>query len=598
MILNALSFCLFRYDLMKSALSFLLLLSSALQASPWSLDRLDESWTMRGSVKPAAGAVNGSLVFDGGSLLELKDSASLTAGTFSLSLWFNPYEPEGRQQMLVGKDRYSRGERQWGLLIEPDGRLKAYFQQDGWRTIEGAQPLKPGAWHSAVVVVEPGRAALFLNGRPMGETKLARDVAATAAPITLGGIFDEGRVRQAFAGALDDLRIEPRALSSEDIASAYHPVRAMHELPKPKTAGFQLWDESQKLAEAKNLPVLDGVEFHVIKKWDKDADGYTFLHGVGLGWHKGKLYASIGHNKGDENTVTEEAQYRMSADGGHSWGPLQVIDAGGEQDLAVSHGVFLSHGGKLWAFHGAYYNHMERIHTRAYSLDEASGRWVKHGVVLENGFWALNQPVRMDDGNWIMAGISAGPYSNSGVFPAAVAISHGDDFTQWDFVGIPVHEGIRLWGESSILVDGPNVLNIARYGGKPLALIAKSGDFGRTWTLMGESNLPMATSKPAAGLLSNGRRYLVCTNAANNGGRRAPLTLAISEPGSEVLSKVFVIRHAEHNGPGESNPKASLSYPCAIEHEGRLYIGFSNNGGRRGNLNSAEMAVIPIEKLK
>jgi hypothetical protein len=49
--------------------------------------------------------------------------------------------------------------------------------------------------------------------------------------------------------------------------------------------------------------------------------------------------------------------------------------------------------------------------------------------------------------------------------------------------------------------------------------------------------------------------------------------------------------------PGESNPKAALSYPCATEHEGKLYIGFSNNGGRGGNHNSAEMAVIPIERF-
>jgi hypothetical protein len=344
--------------------------------------------------------------------------------------------------------------------------------------------------------------------------------------------------------------------------------------------------------------VLDGVEFHVIKKWDKAADGYTFLHGVGLCWHKGKLYASIGHNQGNENTVTEEAQYRVSEDGGMTWSELRVIDAGEEQNLAVSHGVFLSHAGKLWAFHGAYYNHMEHIHTRAYSLDEATGQWVKHGVVLDNGFWALNQPVKMGDGSWIMPGISAGPYSNNGTFPAAVAISHGDDFTKWDFVSIPVHDGMKMWGESSIVVDGPNVLNIARYGAKPLALTAKSADFGRTWSTMGESNLPMTTSKPAAGMLSNGRRYLVCTNAANNGGRRAPLTIAISEPGKGVFSQVFVIRHAEHNGPGESNPKSSLSYPCATEHDGKLYVGFSNNGGRKGNLNSAEMAVIPIERLK
>ena len=41
----------------------------------------------------------------------------------------------------------------------------------------------------------------------------------------------------------------------------------------------------------------------------------------------------------------------------------------------------------------------------------------------------------------------------------------------------------------------------------------------------------------------------------------------------------------------------TLSYPCATEHEGKLYIGYSNGGGRRGNHNSAELAVVPIESL-
>jgi len=103
----------------------------------------------------------------------------------------------------------------------------------------------------------------------------------------------------------------------------------------------------------------------------------------------------------------------------------------------------------------------------------------------------------------------------------------------------------------------------------------------------------------APGMLSTGQRYLVCTNAANNGGRRSPLTIAVSKPGAQTFRKVFVIRHGVFaKGPGESNPKAGLSYPCGIEHDGKLYVAYSNNGGRGGNHNSAEMAVIPLEKLK
>lgn len=363
---------------------------------------------------------------------------------------------------------------------------------------------------------------------------------------------------------------------------------------------FPLWDENEPLPVVKDIRELPEVTFHVIKKWDQKQDGYTFLHGVGLGWHKGKLYASIGHNKGAENTVTEEAQYCVSGDDGQTWSELQVIDGGDEADLAVSHGVFLSHNGKLWAFHGAYYKKMQRIHTRAYSLDEDTGEWIKHGVVIQNGFWPMNQPIQMADGNWIMPGVLAGPYDNSKVFPAAVAISHGDDFMHWDCVEIPTADGIsRMWGESSIWIDGKRIFNIARYGGKAAALVAVSDDYGRTWTDSQASNLPMATSKPASGTLSTGQRYLICTTARNNGGKRTPLTIAVTRPGENEFSQVFVIRRSLHKDqPGESAQNLSLAYPCAVEHEGYLYVGYSNNGGRRGNLNSAELAVIPIQSLQ
>jgi hypothetical protein len=258
--------------------------------------------------------------------------------------------------------------------------------------------------------------------------------------------------------------------------------------------------------------------------------------------------------------------------------------------------VFLAHKGTLWAFHGAYYNKMERIHTRAYTLDGKTGEWEKQGMVVGHGFWVMNQPVKMADGNWIMPGISAGPYSSSEVFPAAVAISHGDNLLKWDFVKIPVGEGVdRMWGESSVIVDGKRVVNIARYGGGAAALVAVSEDYGRTWSASRISNLPMATSKPAAGVLSTGQRYLVCTTAKDNGGRRTPLTITVSRPGENRFSKVFVIRRSMNpDHPGESAEHLSLSYPCAVEHEGKLYVGYSNNGGRRGNLNSAEMAVMAI----
>ena len=155
-----------------------------------------------------------------------------------------------------------------------------------------------------------------------------------------------------------------------------------------------------------------------------------------------------------------------------------------------------------------------------------------------------------------------------------------------------------MWGESSIIVDGSRVTNIARYGGKALALAAMSNDYGRTWTPSAESNLPMATSKPCSGVLSNGQRYLICSTTSDGRGRRSPLTIAVSKPGENTFSKVFVIRHAVFDeGPGESHPNAALSYPYVVEYQGKLYVGYSNNGERNGNNNSAELAVIPVASL-
>jgi len=122
------------------------------------LDGVDDSLIVRGKATTAAGVGGHSLVLDGRSLVELKDSAKLSSGEFTVSLWFNPYDLAGGQQMLVGKNRYSLDERQWGLTIEPDGKLKAHLRQSGWSTIPCNEPLVAGRWHLATLAVDAQKA--------------------------------------------------------------------------------------------------------------------------------------------------------------------------------------------------------------------------------------------------------------------------------------------------------------------------------------------------------------------------------------------------------------------------------------------------------
>ncbi|WP_161604652.1 FAD-dependent oxidoreductase [Roseiconus nitratireducens] len=382
-----------------------------------------------------------------------------------------------------------------------------------------------------------------------------------------------------------------RIIVSNEFADGYVSVDGLQLLPVE-----ELWAPEVPVPSAEALRDLDGVDFHVIKKHEPEVDQFDWMHGVALAWHGGQLFASYGRNPGKENTASEIASFSVSSDGGKTWTKPRLIDDGDGPDLAVSHGILLSAGGELWAFHGAFRGRMQQVHTRAYRWDGPSGVWKKLGTVVEDGFWPMQAPRQMDDGNWIMAGLRVIDGIGMPNNPAAVAISHGDDFLKWDLVTIPKPEDLNLWGESCVVVDGSDVVNISRYR-DPVALMSKSHNFGRTWTTMRETNLPMAASKPDAGVLSTGQRYLIGNTTRDNRNRRRPLTIAVSDSTSKQLSRVYRIRDAVHAGPGESDPTAALSYPSAVEHEGKLYVAFSNNGGRGANRNSAELAIIPIRLL-
>ena len=353
----------------------------------------------------------------------------------------------------------------------------------------------------------------------------------------------------------------------------------------------ELWCNDQPVPRAADIPQLEGVEYSLIQARVPEVDGYSWLHGVALAWHRGQLYASFGRNRGEENTATEEAQLRISQDGGRSWGPVATIDVGPGENEAISHGVFLEHEMQLWALHGCFDGHLQHVRTKAYRRDDRDGTWIAQGVVAGDGFWPVEAPQVLPDGNWIVGGLIVGQGN-----PAGVAISHGRDLTCWDVVAIPKPAAMTMWGESTLLANGNTLLCIARYG-EPRALTATSFDAGRTWTTLRESNLPMAASKPFAGLLSTGQRYLIGSVSADSGNRRSPLTIAVSRPGELGFVRLFRIRDAICDGPGESHPQAALSYPYAVEHNERLYVGYSNDGGRGGNRNSAELAIIPITSL-
>ena len=338
---------------------------------------------------------------------------------------------------------------------------------------------------------------------------------------------------------------------------------------------------------------LSGVTRSTIKPFSPTSDGVNWLHGVALCWHGDRLYASFGVNSGTENTCGECLHVRCSADGGQSWSESSVI-ASGSSVHGVSHGSLASANGTLWAFAGAFSNSCSFVHTRAYRR-ESTGEWTDCGAVIGGGFWPMQNPIRMPNGNWIMGGlrVAAGWNAVGGNRPA-VAISQGDDFTKWNLVvlaegALPANE----WGESTVdLKNGVLTLTCRpSWSESPMvAHIATSGDGGLTWSPLSATDTRIVTAKPFTGTLSDGRRYLVSTVTSDGGARRSPLMIAWSRPNATDYSFAAAVRTC--------GSTVSLSYPSAVERNGMLYIGYSDNGGRSGtNVNSAELAVVPLASL-
>jgi len=353
---------------------------------------------------------------------------------------------------------------------------------------------------------------------------------------------------------------------------------------------FLLWDPSKPIPKRNELPPIEGLRFCIVKERRPEIDGYRWLHGAAIVRHIGILYTSWGHNRGEENTVTEIVQGRRSTDDGRTWLPIEMI-AAGDTERGVSHGVFLSHERTLWAFLSSFTGPRRDTRMQAYVLDEQAGRWERRPITIGKGFWPMAEPLKMDDGNWIMAGITV-----ASKYPAAVAISHGDDLANWEVVEIPQAEALgRMWGESAVIVESAEVTCIARYGAKGLALASASKDYGRTWTPMRESNLPMTPAKPYAGILSTGQRYVIGTICADAGMRRTPLSIAVSAPGRRQFSKIYRIADTP-KGTNLSGNQPHLSYPYALEYDGRLYVIYSA-ALVPGNQNNAELAIIPVDAL-
>jgi hypothetical protein len=325
-----------------------------------------------------------------------------------------------------------------------------------------------------------------------------------------------------------------------------------------------------------------------------DSDPYQFLHDPAVEVHKGEIFAAWYNCPEQEIAGESLIRCRRSKDGGRTWGGLEVIasDTSGDGTYYVP-AQLLSHGGVLHAFVGKMEGHDLIKSCAVYVLDEASRRWRPHGGIADL-FLPNCQPIKMDDGNWIMAGRAASRFGVKPLIPA-VAISKGDDLTgRWQIVRLQVEElSKEHCPETAVWVEGRELLAITRNNTGAVPFVFASHDHGRTWSAVKDHAFNDSTSKLYAGHLSTGQRYLVF-NQPKEGEKgfngRETLVIGVSRPGESELAKTWCVRNA-----GTPARPTSSHYPSAIEHDGRLFVLYTVGlDGRR----QCELAMIPITSLQ
>jgi len=488
-------------------------------------------------------------------LVEFSFAFSPGAGR-SLNVW--SHEPRSRDGAQINIAI------QTGRLQQYDGRTRT------WRSftdkIKPSPDAKKPIWHRLRIVAGRKTPAIDFYLSAPGSSKLPDKPTATmhayrgALPFASLSFASGQRIARGSWYLIDDLVVRGGA-GAPDVQGKVAPAPAK---PKPLT----LWTGKpigpvDKIPDARDI---SHVTVHQAVKGD-----HQFLHGASIVHHQGELIVNWANSPVDENSPGEIVRARRSTDGGKTWSKLETVAPGFKGPERHSHGPFLSRGRRLWTFvgrfgKGAKAKRFRGLAGEAFVFDEKTRRWGSRGVVIAD-LWPCCEPIRLSDGNWLQTGMDRDGYPG-------VAISRGDDLTQWKTIKIPVPPDIRgriSYGETTAWADGRNLTAVIR-GRTGRALISTSDDSGKTWTPARDSDYPMAAAKPYAGVLSTKQRYLI-TNMTN----RNTLVIAVSQPAAKTLCRIWRIRHGRSRQPLYRGRAKSpqWSYPYACEHDGKLYVVYS-----------------------
>lgn len=332
------------------------------------------------------------------------------------------------------------------------------------------------------------------------------------------------------------------------------------------------------------LPVLSGTHTVVCpfdEQWKFQLHNYL-VH------HDGKFWCMWSHGPEVEDLPTQHLRYATSVDG-LKWSEAKTLSGLPAEGRAYIARGFWVRDGELLALAASYqgkgaFGVDKDLKLVAFVWDQAAAAWKPRGLVFEN---AINNfaPQKLATGEWMMT-------RRDPRFNVSMLIGGVKGLDQWRVV--PVVDRLAavrsskfspdepVWWEQP---DGLLVAAIRDNGGSGRLYRSVSRDHGLTWSAPEKTDYPNATSKLFT--LRTGRGFRVLVSNANPALGRRELHLGVSDDG------LTFTRLARLDIP---SPKATtFQYPHVIEHDGQLFIAFSNKK------NVTELLRVPlaaVEKLR
>ena len=353
------------------------------------------------------------------------------------------------------------------------------------------------------------------------------------------------------------------------------------------------YEPDKRVCAPAALPFPKGIRYQAISRCDED--GYRFSLGASIVYFHGIWIAAYLQSAISENDERSRFVCKYSFDHCQTWSAACVI-AEADGIYGRSHGVLYKDGDTLYAFcPRAKFNGTDKFTNHdfameAYTFSAATLEWIPRGIVLEDGFWPLCEPIRLKNGDVLIAGLEC-----KGTHQPAVAIAQGGDCMHFEMVQLPNPEGLRTWGETTVLDCGEELVALVRpHPTVGLVLVSRSYDFGRSWTPLSYTEQAAMDSKLYAGRLRDGRRYLGCNIGTGElppvDRSRRTMSILLGEGEDPTrFDRGYLIRHGFD--VSAKYFKSQWAYPYAVDEGRNFYVIYTKHK------EETELAIIPLDSL-